>query len=309
MKPGLTSRRNLLRLLLGGGITAGLQVRRGAGSEGALAAPARNPADSSSSGAELRWLAVADTGGGNAAQRAVGAQMASVNRQRPVNLVLLGGDNIYPNGDIAQAKEKFTIPYKPLLQAGVPFHAVLGNHDIRTGNGNPQIAYPPFGMKGRWYTLRKGPVEFFMLDTNVNASWGRQLPWLQQALTASTAPWKVVVGHHPIYSSGYYGNDEAAQARLGPLFRRHGVQLYINGHDHNYERTKPINGTTYLVVGGGGAYLRDVNPNRNTARAISVHSFAELSTSGNQLQIQAWDATGRPIDRAMLGRDGRVAGG
>ncbi|MGB7563477.1 MAG: metallophosphoesterase [Prochlorococcaceae cyanobacterium] len=309
MKPGLTSRRNLLRLLLGGGITAGLLVRRGAGSEGALAAPGRNPADPSSSGAELRWLAVADTGGGNAAQRAVGAQMASVNRQRPVNLVLLGGDNIYPNGDIAQVKEKFTIPYKPLLEAGVPFHAVLGNHDIRTGNGDPQIAYRPFGMKGRWYTLRQGPVEFFMLDTNVNANWGRQLPWLQQALAASTAPWKVVVGHHPIYSSGYYGNDEAAQARLGPLFRRHGVQLYIDGHDHNYERTKPINGTTYLVVGGGGAYLRDVNPNRNTARAISVHSFAELSTSGNQLEIRAWDDTGRSIDRAVLGRDGRVAGG
>ncbi|MFS6827562.1 metallophosphoesterase [Cyanobium sp. ATX 6F1] len=297
-----------MRLLLGGGLTAGLLLRRGAGSEDALAIPVGAPTDSSSSAAELRWLAVADTGGGNSAQRAVGARMAAVHRQRPVDLVVLGGDNIYPNGDIAQIKDMFTIPYKSLLEAGVPFHAVLGNHDIRTGNGNPQVAYPPFGMKGRWYNLRRGPVEFFMLDTNVNADWGRQLPWLQQALAASAAPWKVVVGHHPIYSSGYYGNDGAAQARLGPLFRRHGVQLYINGHDHNYERTKPIAGTTYLVVGGGGAYLRDVNPNGNTARAISVHSFAELSARGNQLEIQAWDSSGSSIDRAVLDRSGQLVG-
>jgi 3',5'-cyclic AMP phosphodiesterase CpdA len=257
-------------------------------------------------GESLRFLAVADTGGGNPSQRAVGAQMAAVHQRKPVDLVILGGDNIYPNGDIAQANEKFTIPYRSLLKAGVPFHAVLGNHDIRTANGNPQVAYKPFGMAGRWYTLRRGPVEFFMLDTNVNADWGRQLPWLRRALAASTAPWKVVVGHHPIVSSGHYGDDPVARARLAPLFKRHGVQLYINGHDHNYERSVPIDGTTYLVVGGGGAYLRDVTPRSSSARAISVHSFAELTASGDRLAIIAWDAEGQAIDRAVLRRDGSL---
>ena len=132
--------------------------------------------------------------------------------------------------------------YAELLAAKVPFHAVLGNHDIRTANGAGELAYPGFGMKGRWYSLRRGPVEFFMHDTNVD--WPQQRAWLKKALATSTAPWKVLVGHHPIYSSGFYGDDPEAIARLGPLLRRHGVQLYINGHDHNYERSRPIDGTT-----------------------------------------------------------------
>jgi 3',5'-cyclic AMP phosphodiesterase CpdA len=251
-------------------------------------------------GTTTRFLAVADTGSGDANQRAVAQQMALVNRQRPVDLVLLGGDNIYPSGDIAMVQATFEKPYRELIAAGVPFHAVLGNHDIRTANGEQQLAYRPFGMKGRFYSLRQGLVEFFCIDTNVNADWARQLPWLSQSLARSSAPWKVVVGHHPVYSSGFYGNDQVAQRRLAPLFRRYGVALYINGHEHHYERSKPIDGTTYLVVGGGGAYLRPVQPSAQSARAISRFSFAELEAHRDGLTITAWDAQGQRLDRALI---------
>ncbi|MEA5441696.1 metallophosphoesterase [Cyanobium gracile] len=258
------------------------------------------PGQGNSSAARLHVLATGDSGSGNAHQRAVGQRMGDVHRRAPVDLVLLAGDNIYPSGDLALVESSFRRPYSALLQAGVPFHAVLGNHDIRTANGDQQIAYKPFGMKGRWYTLRRGPVQFFLLDTNVNAPWQHQRPWLQQALAASTAPWKVVVGHHPMRSSGFYGDDPAAIARLAPLFRRYGVQLYINGHDHHYERTRPIDGTTYLTVGNGGAQLRAVLPNANTARALSTYGFAELSATADRLRIDAWDSQGRRIDQAEL---------
>jgi 3',5'-cyclic AMP phosphodiesterase CpdA len=245
-------------------------------------------------------LAVADTGSGNRHQIAVAQQMAVVNRRQPVDLVLLAGDNVYPNGDPAQLDRLFVKPYQELLANKVPFFAVLGNHDIRTRNGEGQVAYPAFGMGGRWYNLRRGPVEFFMLDTNVNAAWQHQLPWLKRALARSTAPWKVVVGHHPLYSAGFYGDDEAGIARLTPLFKRYGVQLYINGHEHNYERTRRINGTTYLTVGGGGAYLRPVLPNGNTAYATSQYSFAELNFEAKKLRIEGWNAEGQRIDQALL---------
>ena len=250
----------------------------------------------------LRFLAVADTGSGNTHQQAVADRMAEVHRRRPVNLVVLAGDNIYPDGDLARVVSTFERPYRELLSAGVPFHAVLGNHDIRTANGEPQLAYAPFGMKGRWYSLRRGPVELFMIDTNMNARWQHQMPWLRKALSSSRAPWKVVVGHHPIYSSGFYGDDPAAIARLTPVFKRYGVQLYINGHEHNYERSKPIDGTTYLVVGGGGASLRAVVPDEHAARALSAYSFAEISASDTELEIVAWNAQGQRIDRAALVR-------
>ena len=286
-------RRTILNLLpaLAGGLALGPLLR-----SRAEARPGRETS--------LRFLATADSGSGDSNQRAVGRQMGALHRRDPVELVLMAGDNIYPSGDLALVKATFQRPYRELLAAGVPFHAVLGNHDILTGNGNSQVAYPPFGMKGRWYSLRRGPVAFFMLDTNVKAPWQLQLPWLKRELAASDAPWKVVVGHHPIYSSGFYGNDPAAIARLTPLFRRHGVQLYINGHDHNYERSKPLQGTTYLTVGGGGASLRPVKAEAQSARAVSVHSFAELQVRGERLTIDAWDLKGNRIDRAVLNRAG-----
>jgi len=291
MTPPSLTRRNLLRWLSGLGAAPLLAGRV------APAGSAPDPSDGS-----LRFLAVADTGSGNANQRAVGERMAERHRQRPVDLVLMGGDNIYPAGNLIDVQRTFQEPYRELLRAGVPFHAVLGNHDIRTANGDPQVRYRPFGMAGRWYSLRKGPVAFFLLDTNVNARWQHQMPWLKKALAASDAPWKVVVGHHPLYSAGLYGDDPVAIARLTPLFERHGVQLYINGHEHNYERTRPIRGTTFLTVGGGGAWLRPVVANGRTARALSAYSFAELSVNGEELTVDAWNSLGGRIDRAVLPR-------
>lgn len=293
MGDSLLSRRSLLRLLSGLGAAPLLAGR--------VAAAQSAPTGGSGS---LRFLAVADTGSGNANQFAVGEQMAARHRRQPVDLVLLGGDNIYPAGNLLDVERTFQRPYRELLGAGVPFHAVLGNHDLRTENGDPQVRYRPFGMADRWYSLRRGPVAFFLLDTNVNARWQHQMPWLKKALAASDAPWKVVVGHHPLYSAGLYGDDPAAIARLTPLFERHGVQLYINGHEHNYERTKPIRGTTYLTVGGGGAWLRPVVANARSARAVSAYSFAELSVADDSLTIDAWNLRGERIDRAVLPRLG-----
>ena len=276
------------------------------GSATALLAAHSSRAAADRPGGRLHWLATADSGSGDRHQLAVGAAMAALQRRDPADLVLLGGDNIYNAGEISRVEAAFERPYRELLRAGVPFHAVLGNHDIRTTNGSAQLAYPGFGMKGRWYNLRRGPVEFFMLDTNGNAAWQHQLPWLKRMLAASSAVWKVVVGHHPIHSSGLYGDDRVAIVRLTPLFRSHGVQLYINGHDHNYERSRPLEGTTYLTVGNGGASLRPVVPGPDSARAVSTHGFASLHADDASLTIEAWDTRGSRLDRARLDRSGAL---
>lgn len=248
------------------------------------------------------FLFTADTGSGLSDQRANGSQMAEIHSQRPVDFVILGGDNIYPDGNLAKIDTHFKTPYLLLLKAGVPFHAVLGNHDIRTENGDPQVAYKPFGMKGRWYTLQKGPIEFFMLDTNTNTPWQFQAPWLKNALAKSTAAWKIVVGHHPIYSAGLYGDDPSAISRLTPLFAKYGVQLYLNGHEHNYERTKNINGTTYIISGNGGAALRPIIANERSAKVASSFGFLELTATPSSLRIDSWSSTGTKIDQVVLTR-------
>ncbi|AFY42158.1 metallophosphoesterase [Nostoc sp. PCC 7107] len=248
----------------------------------------------------LRFVSVADTGTGAKGQYAVAEAMNFYHRQNPYNLVVLAGDNIYNNGEIEKIGAVFERPYQPLLKKGVKFQACLGNHDIRTDNGEPQLKYPGFNMQGkRYYTFRRNQVQFFALDTNSNADWKKQLPWLELELSRSDAPWKVVFGHHPIYASGVYGNNPAFIQAFTPLFEKYGVQLYINGHEHHYERTKSINGTTYLVT-GGGAGTRPVGRSEWTAYSASSLSFAAYEVYPDRIEVKAIGTDKRVFDQGVI---------
>jgi len=59
-------------------------------------------------------------------------------------------------------------------------------------------------------------------------------------------------------------------------------------------------GSTYLTVAGGGAYLRPVLPNGNTAYATSLYSFAGLNVESKKLRLEGWNAEGQRIDQAVL---------
>ena len=142
-------------------------------------------------------------------------------------------------------------------------------------------------------------VQFFALDTNLNADWKAQLTWLDKELSRSKAPWKIVFGHHQIYSSGHYGLNQPFIKTLSPIFQKHGVQLYINGHDHDYERTRSINGTTYLTC-GAGAGTRPVGASAWTARAKSELSFAAFDLYSDRLEISGIDTKSVIFDKGII---------
>ena len=246
----------------------------------------------------FRFVALGDVGTGNIGQLAIAKVMDDYFQKLPFVFVLLTGDNIYENGEIEMVGRAFERPYRFLRQQGVPFYAVLGNHDIRTNNGIDQVNYSGFNMQGRYYTFTKDLVQFFALDTNKNAPWSEQLIWLEENLASSTATWKVVFGHHPLYSSGIHGSSRKLIEKLSPLFARYGVQLYLNGHDHNYERTKPIEGTTYLTC-GSGAKTRPVWHSDWTARSAARLGFATIDVYPQYLEIQGIGKNGQVFD---LGR-------
>lgn len=247
----------------------------------------------------LRFVSLADTGTGTKSQYAVAKAMARYHSQNKFNLAILAGDNIYNNGEIEKINAVFERPYQPLLKQNVKFHACLGNHDIRTDNGDPQVSYPGFNMAGRYYTFRRDPVQFFALDTNHNADWKNQLIWLDQELSRSDAAWKIVFGHHQIYSSGNYGLNQPLIKVLTPIFEKHGVQLYINGHDHNYERTRTINGTTYLIC-GAGAGVRPVGRSAWTEYSASSLSFAAFDVYSDRIVISGIDTNNCVFDRGII---------
>ncbi|WP_392535384.1 metallophosphoesterase family protein [Nostoc sp. C117] len=247
----------------------------------------------------LRFVSVADTGTGAKGQYAVARAMNFYHKQNPYDLVVLAGDNIYNNGEIEKIGEVFERPYQGLLKQGVKFQACLGNHDIRTANGDPQVKYVGFNMKGRYYTFRRGIVQFFALDTNSNADWKNQLSWLEKELSLSNASAKVVFGHHPIYSSGQYGSNSAFIKTFTPLFKKYGVQLYINGHEHNYERTRAIDGTTYLIC-GAGAGNRPVGRSEWTEYSTSDLSFAAYDVYKDRIEVRAIGTNNRVFDKGII---------
>jgi UDP-2,3-diacylglucosamine pyrophosphatase LpxH len=253
-----------------------------------------------------RFAVVADTGSGNINQYAVGRALARYHQKSPFDRILLAGDNIYTNGEFSKIKEAFAIPYKDLLDRGVKFYASLGNHDVRSANGDLQVAYPQFNMQGkRYYTHGTKDVKFFVLETNeivdsMSAERMAQLAWLDRELGASKAKWNIVYGHHNIYSAGVYKINAIMERDVTPILKKHNVKLWINGHDHNYQRSQPIDGITYLVCGGGGATLYPVEAQSWTAFAQQVHSFGVVEVYADQLLITGIDSKSEIIDRGIV---------
>jgi predicted phosphodiesterase len=254
----------------------------------------------------LRFAAIADNGFGSPDQFAVAKSMWETYQQKPYAFVLMAGDNIYSYGEISLAKARFEEPYAPLLSKDVKFYAVLGNHDIvKSNNGLDQINYQPFNMSDRYYSFTKGDVnegtvEFFAIDTNGNAPWDAQLTWLDQQLAQSTAPWKIVYGHHPLYSSGRHGSSPELKAKLAPIFAKHKVPLYLCGHDHGYERSIPLDGTIYIVNGGGGAPLYKFGRSPHTAFVSSQFSFMTFDVYQDKIITKAIATDGKVFDRAII---------
>ena len=90
--------------------------------------------------------------------------------------------------------------------------------------------------------------------------------------------------------------------KLAPLLQRYGVQLVLAGHDHDYERMIPQNGTAYVVTGGGGIGTRPVGRSSFTAFAEDVIHFVYVEVNVDDLVLHAIDAAGREFDSMIVPR-------
>ena len=86
------------------------------------------------------------------------------------------------------------------------------------------------------------------------------------------------------------------------MLKRHGVQLVLAGHDHNYERMIPQDGTAYVVTGGGGIGTRAVGTSSFTALSDDVIHFVYGEVTGDEMVLHAIDATGREFDSMVIPR-------
>jgi hypothetical protein len=249
----------------------------------------------------VRFLVVGDSGTGDSAQRDVAAQMWKSHAVFPYEFAIMVGDNLYGAERPQDYAKKFEIPFKPILDANIPFYASLGNHDDPN-----QRFYKPFNMGGqRFYSFRKKDVQFFAHDSNYMDK--DQQRWLEEELSKSNAKWKIPFFHHPIYSSGgRHGSEVDLRAIVEPLFLKYGVSVVIAGHEHFYERLKPQKGIYYFTA-GGSAKLRsgDIVVGALTAKGFdSDRSFLLVEIEGDLMHFQAISRAGRVVDSGTITRPG-----
>ena len=250
----------------------------------------------------LKFAVFGDFGTASQWQYELGAQMMKTHKVFPFELVLLVGDNLYGTQRPQDFLNKFEKPYKALLDAKVKFQASLGNHDDPN-----QRFYEHFNMDGKRFYSFKGPkqnVRFFALETTYPTP--EQFAWLEKELKESTEDWKIVYGHHPIYSSGgRHGSDVQLRETLEPLLVKYNVSVMFAGHDHFYERIKPQKGIIHFVTGSGGKLSPgDIDPNSPlTARGLDTeYAFVVAEIDGDQLTFNTVTRTGLVFDSGIITR-------
>ncbi|MCW2506439.1 MAG: metallophosphoesterase [Actinomycetia bacterium] len=227
-----------------------------------------------------------------------------------------------------------------------PWMPAAGNHENETGNGptgyrsfTTRYALPSNGLgglEGHFYAFTVGAVRFVVLQNDdvcfQNAgnfyvrgySGGAQKRWLDQTLAAARADrsidWVVVVMHQLVMSSAWAGNgcDRGVREEFAPLFDKHGVDLVLCGHDHDYERTHPVRGvdktsatltpavaatrtdvvdttkgTVHMVLGGGGSYPLNVYGGQGPVRTAKV--ITGKAGTDVEMEVAPWSAVTDPV--------------
>jgi 3',5'-cyclic AMP phosphodiesterase CpdA len=228
----------------------------------------------------------------------------------------------------------------------VPAIPVAGNHEyFRVGADastasrllsilwRPQFRLPeeaalPETLRETVYAVRYAKdVDVFVLDTT-NADLQSQAVWLDRQLGASTARWKVVTFHHPIFSSGRDRDNKAHRDLLLPILTARNVDLVLQGHDHTYARGA-VRQTPERIAGAnragalGPMFVNSVSgPKQYTwsegrwanyaEHGVSLDKMAEntqffqvIGIDGDQLTYEAYTADGQLYDRFAMKKDAR----
>lgn len=252
---------------------------------------------------EIGLILLGDTGEINQDRDRVAKAIKTYCQVEICTVVLLLGDNFYNTGvtsvDDPQFKTKFEDPYKELK---LRFFPVLGNHDA-LGNWQAEIDYTSerWNLIARYYKLDLKLVNLYALDTNLYvlnknivsnpAVRKQQNIWLKNQLTDSTAEWKIVYGHHPVFSSGMHSDTKALIEDIKPLLQKYQVDFYISGHDHDKELIEQ-NGTKY-IISGTGSKSRPITKSEKSQFAASTYGFAHLLFKNNTAILRFVDENGK----------------
>jgi len=223
-------------------------------------------------------------------------------KQGMPDFVLQTGDLVADGNDDSLWPVFFDIE-KELLRH-TSFFPALGNHER-----NSHDFYEFFQATTPYYSFDWGNAHFAVINSDLqnvspqkrerDSFWAEQTRWLEEDLAAhQTAEFRFVTAHHPPFTAVERRQGENPHmTALTPLFEKYHVSGAFFGHDHNYQHYLQ-NGIHYLVSGGGGAPLYDVNtpPARITQKVVSVENFVKVSVEGKSAHVRAISIDGQLLD-------------
>ena len=249
-------------------------------------------------GSEFRFAAFGDTRNGHQVHRNLVERLA----KEDIDFFLNSGDLVEFGGNREQWIRFFNIE-APLMSQRPSFPAV-GNHD-----NSQRLYFRHFFLTHlyagghRYYVQDWGDVRVIILDSEIEIREGSaQYDFLYEALREGAARNQLLVLsiHYPPYSSGEHGSNPEIQEVLGPLSQRFGVEVVLAGHDHDYERTKLMNGTTYIVAASGGAPIRRVVPQSFTAEFRTEPHYVLFDVTGGKMIVRAINLHGEVFDNFII---------
>lgn len=258
------------------------------------AKPVRNQAFASSPDpdAPASVWAVGDGADGSPAARELARRIEDAAPDR----VLYLGD-VYPEGAAGDFRDNYATVYGGLAERTAP---TPGNHEWprhpqgydRYWRGVTKAPIPP------WYAFRIGGWQVLSLNSEADHSAGSpQLTWLRRQLAdAKPGTCRIAFWHRPRFSAGRHGD----QADTAPLWNavKGRAFLVLNGHDHDLQRFKPVDGTVELVAGAGGHGLYEVDPDRDGLAFSNDETYGalRLELSPGHVTARFVAADGRTLD-------------
>ena len=259
----------------------------------------------------LNFFVIGDWGKGDENQKKVAKAMATTARKSPIDFIVSVGDNFYPHGVLTINDKHWTNTFENVYTDSSlqkDWYTAIGNHDYM-GRVKAQLKYhkknPRWKTKKRYYHFSKpipnstDSVLFVFIDTNPfdrtmskiqGGHWRQnkktQLAWLKTTLGTSKAKWKIVVGHHPLFTTGFRrGKTADIQKPFLPIFEEYKVDVYFAGHDHDLQHQKPEGYTHYFISGAGSEYRGVTEDSTMTKFAAKSLGFMQINLTSNTMQV------------------------
>jgi hypothetical protein len=261
-------------------------------------------------------IAVCDSEGDEATGALVDSLLRFDSTHNIQDVVVTLGDNAYPSGSqgiVNNFGRCFSPSWgRPLIMRAI--RPAPGNHDYDSGTGDPYFRY--FGARagpagkgyysfdvGRWHVISLNSELYF--DGGTTAQARAQEDWLRDDLQRHPTLCSLAYFHRPLFGSAAYGGIRQVRP-LWDIMYRGGVDLVLNGHEHNYERFRPqtpagvpdsVRGIVEIVAGTGGAALRRIY------QPFAANSAARIQGRFGVLKLVLGDGEYR---RSFIEVNGRV---